>query len=250
MASNNVFMPLVKHELKWRGNVKKNRRRMPRAWRLTYFAFFIILVLVFTTYASLNGHIHMDGTWYFTWGLPFVIFGISIGRVNREWQNETIGWWLTLPYSRRQLITTKFVASLLMSLMICAGIFILVTLFGLYVMLLNGGSFRSLAGPFFLSGLKWFLLLISLSPFAASFGTFMGTLSHTKAKPALPLLWVGLWAMFPLVSMNSSTINFFNERNIGFPFTELILLPILISWILTYILVRLSAYLLDRHLTL
>jgi ABC-2 type transport system permease protein len=250
MTSQNVFIPLVKHELKWRRNMRKNRRRMPRGWRLTYAAFFLILVLGFTTYGSLNGNIHLEGTWYFTWGLPFMIFGISINRVNREWQNETIGWWLSLPYSRSKLITTKFVASLLMSLLMCIVIFILVTLFGLYVMLLNGNPIGSSEGLFLLSGLKWFLLLIAVSPFAASFGTFMGTLAHTKARPALPLLWVFFWVMFPIMGMSGINFDIFNERSIGFPFTEFIILPILISWILAYILVRLSAYLLDRHLTL
>jgi ABC-2 type transport system permease protein len=250
MGSQNVFISLIKHELKRRGNIKKNRRKLSRGWRLTYAAFFLLLALVFTTYGALNGHIHLEGTWYFTWGLPFMIFGISINRVNREWQNETIGWWLSLPYSRGTLITTKFVASLLMSLMFCFAIYFLVTLFGLYMMLLNGNFIGNLTGIFLLPGLKWFLLLIALSPFAASFGTFMGTLSHTKARPAMVLLWILFWAMFPIVGMSGQNFGFFNERNIGFPFTELIFLPILFSWILAYILVRLSAYLLDRHLTL
>lgn len=250
MDAQSVFMSLVKHELKWRGNIKKSRRRITKGWRLTYVAFFLLLVVIFTTYSTLNGHLHLDGTWYFTWGLPFMIFGVAIKRVRREWENETLGWWLTLPYSRSTLTASKFVASLLISLLYCLIIYSLVTLFGLYILLLSGNLMGHSFVLFILPGLKWFLLLIALSPFAASFGTFMGVLSHTKARPALPLIWVLFWAMFPIIGMRGYDFNHFGDQMAGMPYTWLIIIPILISWLFAYLLIRVAAYLLDKHLTL
>lgn len=250
MQTQNVFFPLVKHELKWRRNVKKNRRRMPRPWRLTYAAFFLLLVVGLTSFANLRGTVHFQGSWYFTWGLPFMIFGISINLINREWQNDTVGWWLSLPYKRSQLVFSKLAAGLIRGLILSLIIFVLVGLFTLYIMFLNGSLYNHFVGGFLLPGIKWFLLLVGISPFAASAGTFMGILAHTKARPALPLMWFLFWAMFPIAGMTGITSRIFHESNIAFPFSSTVVIPILISWFVAFIMLRVSAYLLERHLTL
>ncbi|WEG10906.1 ABC transporter permease [Pullulanibacillus sp. KACC 23026] len=249
MSEQPVFWSLVKHDMKRRRNIKKNRNRMSRKWVFVYVCFALLIILGFTSYGAVSGHIRYDGTWYFTCGLPFMIFGMVIHRINVEWQNETVGWWLSLPYSRGTLIRAKFVASLITSIKTCLIIYLLIILFGLYTMALNGQFAGPVMWSFIREGLTWGIFMIASSPIIVSFGVFTGTLSHTNLKPALPMVWVLIWVIGILTGMTGTNFSYFYNK-IGLPLKEIILGAILISWLVAYILIKASAYLLDQKLAL
>lgn len=246
MDTQHVFWQLVKHDLKKR---KRRNGRIPRQWWLIYLASIVFIVMVAITYGSLHGNMEITYTWYFAFGLPFATFGISIGWTVREWKNGTVGWWLSLSFSRRKLVASKFCAGLIRGLLILVIIFVAIALLALYTMLLNTNFIFVHYMDFLWTGLKWFSLLIAINPFMAALGVLYAVLSESRAKPILPLFWVfwsGIWWL--VASTNGETFAMSSPEDFPLPLT--LIFPIAASWIAVYLMILLAAYLLDRQLTL
>jgi len=60
--------------------------------------------------------------------LAFIPFSFTLEMLQREWKNGTVGWWLSLPYSRKLLLAAKSMAGFLRFIKILL-IFVIITAF-------------------------------------------------------------------------------------------------------------------------
>lgn len=246
MNASNVFIQLVKQDFKRRG---RRNRRISRQWWLIYMAVFLLFALIVATYNALQGNINLETIWYFTFFVPFAVFGMTIGVTVHEWKNGTAGWWLSLPYPRIMLVYSKFCAGLIRGIILILVIFLSVALFALYILLLNGHFPMSHYLSFINSGWQWFAFLVCISPFMASFGLLYSVLRESRAKNIMPIFWFGWGIMWWLIS--SSLGKYFTIHNtVGFTFSTNTLYIIAGSLVVAYVCIRISAYILDRHLVL
>ncbi|MDQ0188965.1 hypothetical protein JI721_02210 [Alicyclobacillus cycloheptanicus] len=243
--AGNAFWTLVKHDLKVRGG---RRGRIPGKWRVAYAAAILVVLLALATW---KGHlIQMDFTdvWYFTFGLPFMVFGMSIGRVTSEWKNATVGWWLTIPMSRWRLMLSKCVSSILFAVLIFACVYGAIAILGLYTMYLNGSFSTPYVRSFLLAGLRWNALLLCACPFIAAFGLLFGVILQSVVRQAMPLIWIAFGGMWWLVSAHLGFIHIDGSTPPGLVHVSTVrVLSILGSWILACLMVGLASVLLDRY---
>lgn len=247
MTTSNKLIHLIKQDLKRSG---RRKHRIPKQWWLIYLAVIFLFAVIVATYTALHGTINLKTIWYFTFFVPFAVFGITIGVTLNEWKGGTVGWWLSLPYPRLTLVFSKFCAGLIRGLLLILAIYVIVALFGLYILLLNG-HFQASEGyiSFLLTGWQWFAFLVCLSPFMASFGLLYSVFRESKARNILPIFWFGWGTMWWLFS--SLLGKYFTVRTTtGFNFSMHAFYIVLGSWIFAYICIRISAYIVDRQLAL
>lgn len=243
------FGALVRHDFKRR---KRANMLLSRNWRFAYALTVAIVVIGITTYGSRYDNIDFNYIWYFTIGLPFTVLGLSASRIAYEWKNGTEGWWLSLPISRFQLVASKFVATLVQAVLIFAVIYVAVAVLGVYTMLLQGNYQWSAAALFLNRGLCLSLLCFSVCPFSAAFGVLLGVIRQTRIRQILPLFWIvigGIWWF-----LSSHKAHYLHVTSAGLKHdvmvspTPLFYLLIGVSWVVAYIFIHFTAYLLDRQL--
>ncbi|HET7658103.1 MAG TPA: ABC transporter permease [Bacillales bacterium] len=246
MATQSTFILLVKQDLKRRS---RGKRRIPRQWWLIYLAVLFLFAVVLATYAGMKGNIDIHFTWNFMPAMLFAVFGITIGLTIHEWKNGTVGWWLSLPFSRQTLAFSKFCAGLIRGILVILAVFVIIGLFGLYIMLLKGGFQFSDYFSFLVPGSKWLVFLIGLSPFMASLGLIYSVIKESRIRPILPLFWFCWGITWWLVSSVFSQKFWIIEAG-SFTLSIHILYCIVFSWIIAYVLIHLSAYILKRQMAL
>jgi ABC-2 type transport system permease protein len=252
MGSDSVFWSLV------RQNIHGGKRREPwlqKPWRAVYFTTLFLIFVAASTYAGLTvtSSLDLDFVWFFTFGLPFAAFGNAIAQIVHEWKNGTVGWWLSLPYSRLQLIMAKFVATLIRTIIFFACFYAVISILGVYTIALHGPFSLGIAARFLVSGLKWFGLLLCVCPFAAAFGIFFGVLRESRAKPLLPLFWAAVGLLWWLLTVRGSALLKFKLVNghwVFFHYSSMMLYPFAASLVIAYVLLYFAAYLLNRQLAL
>lgn len=257
MKTQNNFAPLVRHELKWSRhlNITEGKNRFSR-WTLFYVVLAVAIGIGFFTYAVMQGNFHPQFMWYFTFWLPWMAFGFAIHIVTREWQHNTFGWWLALPYSRMTLITAKFAAILLQASLVYCGLFSVIILLSLYAQLLPGHlPFDMFA--FLLWGFFFFLLFIATFPIMVAVGILIGILTKSRKKPVLPLLGIVLWAVWGgfywLLSIGEGDKNLYTSLSEASPTVYIPVSPLLVgsiaaSWIATWLILAFAAHVLEREL--
>ncbi|SFS96438.1 ABC transporter permease subunit [Marininema halotolerans] len=232
---------LLQHEwkLKAKRREKRGKIKMPRVWLYVYSGIVVALVVILATYLGWKGQTRFVQIWNFNWGMLFWAIGIAVQNIKREWSNETVGWWLALPYSRGNLISAKFIASLLRWAKTLALVYLGLFAFMTYVMLLEGDGAK--IPDTLVTGVEWYVIVLSLSPFVISLGTVSALLRRSTLQPIFPLIWgVGnliinaVAALFLLTPLTLGTKCIF----------------ILISWVITLGLLRLAVHLLERHVVI
>lgn len=258
MSEQNIFIPLLRHEFAFRRRQRYSRGApVSKKWWLIYIAIFLLLLLIFTTWSAMNDAFQLQGIWYMTFALLYIIVIFGFRAVNREWHGNTAGWWLTLPYPRIKLIYAKFVAAWLKVLLLFASSFLLIVLFAAYITLiesqLNGADLMN----FVMSGVGWYLLLLVFSPFAVSVSILTSTMSHTELRPFLPICFFIYYLItyFIFWAMGLNGAGLYNQfAGIGdvvlFPYPLVIFYPMFAGWIICYLLIHWSAYLLEKKLTM
>jgi ABC-2 type transport system permease protein len=245
LNTNNMFWSLVKHDLK---NRKRQNARISKTWKLVYLALGAIIALAMATYVSLGEKIVLaDEFWYMTIGVAFAVFGMAIGFTKHEWKNGTVGWWLTLPMPRIQLVTSKFLASVIRGIGLFAALYGIIAVVTVYVLLISHNFHLDALLHFLGYGLKVYFVVLLLSPFVASFGVLYAIFGESKARPLLPIVWVawvGIWIF-------NSQLFHISGDSVGRMFDAPLMLtiPIVVSWVLSYVMLKFSAYVLDRHMT-
>ncbi|MCL6597820.1 MAG: ABC transporter permease [Alicyclobacillus macrosporangiidus] len=243
------FWALVRHDFKRR---RAGRLRAYRAWVLAYLAAVCVIFIALATYVGRIGDFDPRPVWYTTFGLPFMCFGLGIGWTVNEWKNGTAGWWLTLPAPRTRLIASKFTAVLLRTLFIYAMVFLGITVFGLYTMAVGGHLTAQAASDFLGVGMRWYSLLLAITPLPCAFGVFHGTLTQTRLKPAIPLVWMAFGLLWWLLSTRRLVHMHPDDPTLAMAvhWTWPMLWPVVGTWILSYVLLQLAAIILERHLAM
>lgn len=245
MNAQSRFWALVKHDLKMR---RQRSMRVSGRWRMAYFIAVALFVVIFTSLEGRHVTFDLSFAWYFTFGLPFMVFGLSTGRIVQEWKNGTAGWWLTLPMSRMQLVMAKFLSSLLHTVFVLACIYCVVAILGLYTMTLNGTLTTVVAGHFLLVGLMWMAGIVCVSPIVAAIGALFGIIIQSTIRQALPLFWItvgGLWWL--LFNHNGNFLHMTSTGNaVGVTLSPLLICLVVASWLVAYILILVASRVLDR----
>lgn len=235
---------------------------MPQKIWLMYAVLLFIVFLCFTVYAT-NQHwgFQLRNVWYFTLGLPWMLFGYGMGAIKNEWENSTEGWWLTLPYSRNTLIGAKYIAALLKTLYILLVTYALAivygVLYGVCISVLKGGFPLHEVIFFIVSGFWWYLLLMGLMPLMVSIGVLVAVIKYTNAKYISPLIYFfmfilgyGMYGGLGVMNQKHNLYSIFSgETSPGSsPFPVVFFYFLIAGWILAYLLTRFSAYLLKNKL--
>ncbi len=247
MATSQVFWSLVKQDVKGR---RTRNRRFPKAWRITYLVIIILAIIGYTTYSALQKNVDFSAIWLFSLGMPFVVFGISLSIVAREWRNNTAAWWLSLPYSRIKLMTAKWIASMLRGVLFDIAVFLVVALLSLYSMALQGDLTHPFLLPFFSQGIRWFLFVIAITPFVSSLGILFAIITRSKARPVIPLLWVLFILLWNVVYGHNSRWLTINSHQTTITLSSAHFLIMVASWVIAYVLIHVCSYLLDHQLAM
>ncbi|MCY9515800.1 ABC transporter permease [Paenibacillus apiarius] len=179
----NALLYLVKDELKRRKSKKDHAK-----WRLFYLAAGIVLLLTVTAFFA--NKVKPMGFMFITFGLPYMSFMLAYSLVKKEWKNGTLGWWLSLPYSRSTLILSKYAASLCVVFLIFTAAWLITLFFYVYATIWQG-SFEVAGLLSFMSGSSvWYLFVLAVIPFMNAFGLFTSIAGQSRLKPLTPLLWM------------------------------------------------------------
>lgn len=260
MTSSGTFWDLVYHEFKSKGNWK-NQNRSPAAkwWWIIYIIFLTLFGLSVTMYFAVNNTLRLEYLWFGTFGLPYIIFFVGFGSLKGEWENDTYGWWLTLPYSRLWLVAAKWIGGLMRVVVIWFGIIVVAVLYGTLIAALLDGYTMDDVARFMQSGIKWLLLMLGFSPLLMSFGILTACSQHTVLVPLSPILWIVFMGGF---GMSYSTVpailpvsELFRDQEgenplAIFPNMWEVVAAMVVGWIVAYLIIRLTAYLYEHKLRL
>ncbi|MGV3487723.1 MAG: ABC-2 transporter permease [Tuberibacillus sp.] len=258
MASN-IYWKLVRHEFRWATSGKKGKRKVSGKWWAAYVAFVILTGFVVLTYASDLKDFHIENIWFFSLGLPYIIFFMGHSLIKKEWDNETQGWWLSLPYSRQTLVGAKFTGSLLQSWCMLAGIYVLATIYAVYITMIQSDLTAANLWHFMAVGFNWIFMLAILSPIITGLGLTVSLIPYTVLRPIVPALWflfMGAgsflyWGLGSPQNNNKFFTQFSGDVNTGYLNFPIYMYGIaVLGWILAYLLIRLLGYLLDHKLSL
>lgn len=261
MIPQNTFGPLVGHEFNWERQRNQSKRDTSARWAFLYLGIAILVGFSLFTFAVIQEYIEPMYFWYFIFSVPFTAIGLAHNVIYREWKDHTLSWWLLLPYSRIKLISSKFVACLLQMVIISVAVYMLIALLGLYAMLWQGITFSSTL-TFLGWGIIWWAFSVSVLPVIVAFGILASIIAYSQLKSMLPLLWILFWLVWGSIiwisALQKKEENMFafisfiaeSQASVYFPFNGFWLTAIFVSWILTYVLLRCSSRLLDRHLNL
>lgn len=247
----NVFWALVSNDLM----LKKRTSSQFSVWTKLYLGIAIVIGLGGYTWSLLQGFIALNYIFSF---IPFLIitsFGVSMSIIGSEWQNDTAGWWLSLPYSRNFLLGAKCTASFLRFIQSMLIILVVGLALALEAILIKPDLYtmQQLFGGLQL-GIQNAFWNILLSPIAILLGVTLAIVKQSHWKPALPLFWISFILMINLYFnkfLNFATENAPNDNpplgiSINMSSNNYLAL-ILVAFTLSALLFAISSYLLDRH---
>lgn len=245
----NVFLALVRNDSK----LENGDRRQRSLLNSIYFGIALALGSGGLTWATHQGFINGGFMlWCFLISIPYVD---SSYLLNKEWQEETTGWWLTLPYSRSLLLSAKCAASFWRVLKMYAILFAATQIMAL---VLNSTLPDFIPHPQLLDLLqvcaKDLTWLFIISPFSIILGALMVILTRSYWAPEsrLSLLGLGLLAnLYVAKALGLSPLSapsvqleqgYFLSVNGSDFFT-----PLLISLAVSALLFAFSVYILKHH---
>ncbi|WP_274648714.1 ABC transporter permease [Paenibacillus humicola] len=253
------FKSLVRHEAAWKSTWRKRENVVvTEKWRFIYAALLLLAGLCAATYFAFRSQLNMNVIWFATMGIPYVTAFFGVGIVRREIENNTHGWWLTLPYPRLTLIGAKWAAAILQALAVFAALFAAGFLYTSAIAIaLPSYTFADVAN-FMTVGFNWLGLIAGFSPFAIALGLLSSSLQITMWRPLAPIVWTVLflacstyyWGFNAFFPAQNIFTQFTAERVVFFPFPWTVPVCMAASWVAGYLIVRLTALLLDTKLDL
>ncbi|GED72177.1 hypothetical protein BRE01_58790 [Brevibacillus reuszeri] len=255
-----MFLSLVHHEWKLKGSWRKLNRSQGFGYgRTIYLAILAIAAVGAASYFAIHGQLKLHQLWGVAIGFPYMLVVMGVLMLRREWENGTFGWWLTLPYSRLSLVGAKFFAAWLRTVVVSCCVYVLISLFaGIIALLVQGYSFEDVWLTM-LTGLPLLAIVIGFSPFILSLSLLLATIHYTTLRPISPIFWVvimgglstfynGFQTLIP--NYNVAHQLFSGQPGLWIPNLWAEMAGLLISWIVAYLLIRISAYLLERKLSI
>lgn len=254
--SSRTFWALVHHEFTLKGNRRKmSRSHFSSQWRVIYLASLVIIAIVAASYFAIHGQLQLNRLWMVAIAFPYILVVFGVAMLKREWDNETHGWWLSLPYSRLSLVGAKLVGAWLRVVVFSVCLYVLISLFaGIIAFLLPGYSAADVWSTMS-TGLHLILIVIGFSPFILSISLLLASTHFTTLRTLSPVLWIvivgGLSSFYNVNLFIPKAHPLGSEEPLllwSFPWTGMLVMGI--SWIISYLLIRLTAYLLERKLNL
>ncbi|CAJ1003316.1 MULTISPECIES: ABC transporter permease subunit [Bacillales] len=182
--SENTFRYLLRHEFRL-----ELRKFFQKKWMAKYGGVIVLLLAAALTVWKERGGFRTEYLLYLAYMLPYLTFMISFRVLLREWKNGTVGWWITLPYSRSTLLLAKFGAAFLHMLLVYVLFFGSLTLLVLYNAAVHGLGTAPLHNLF--AGEAVFAtVLLGLAPFMLALGLLTAAVAHSRWVVLTPLLWI------------------------------------------------------------
>ncbi|RKN80644.1 ABC transporter permease [Paenibacillus ginsengarvi] len=257
MTSSATFWSLVRHEFKGKGNWRKmGRSPVSKWWRIVYCALVLAAGIAFATYYAINNTLRLESIWFASFGLPYVAFFLGFGSVRQEWDNDTYGWWLTLPYPRTWLLGAKWLAGLLRALVIWACVLVFAGLYAsIIAIVLEHYTFADVR-TFMVAGFSWFGIVFGITPLLIACGAFTATAKYTAISPLSPIIWVvfmvGGGSMFSYLPTLVGVKEWYDDwsGSMGLLYTHPwnMAAVMIVCWLIAAAIVRLCAYLMERKL--
>lgn len=254
MNPNQTMLQLIRHEFKIKGRCSKTYRgKAARRVRLAYAAVILLFLAVVFAYHSYSNENSIYAVWYATIGFPFIVFFTGSRSVQREWHYDTYGFWLALPYPRRKLAAAKWAAACLSSLIL---VVLCTVALAVYAFILTA-AFPSLTfvdwQAFMLSGASWMILIAGFIPLLTAAGMLLASWRFSVLGFAAPLLWIA--AMAGIGSLYSLDFTGFERSLEGgqgawFPHPWPVIAVMAASWLVSYAVMRITAYVLEHKLAL
>lgn len=246
-----VFWALVNNDLM----LKKRKRSQFSVWTKFYLGIAIVIGLGGYTWSLLQGFIDLNALFSF---IPFMIiipFGVSLSIISSEWQQDTTGWWLSLPYSRGFLLGAKCTTSYLRFVLSMLIILVVGIALALEAIMIKPDLYtmQQLLGGLQLGILNAFWNIL-ISPLPILLGVTLAIVKRSHWRPASPLFWLSFILIINLYF--NRFLNFATENApSGYPPLGIslkissndYLAAILVGFALSTLLFAISSYLLDRH---
>lgn len=183
--------------------------------------------------------------------LFYIPFSFTLEMMPREWKNGTVGWWLTLPYSRKLLIGAKSMAGYfrfikLLLILFISGEYVTLLLLYLQPEVVNFGLLQDLPQRIIYSC----AVVLLLSPLFVSLGSTLGVLSKGRIK-GVPVFFPGLsLAIIVSIFLSSPLSAVFSPDAYRSPAWFSLVLVFGVSMGLSALLFFLSAYELEHKVEL
>ena len=248
MKVNPIFWKLVQHELKSKGSWRSTKRiPMSRGWWYGYLFLVLFASMGVLTYLAVSKDQSLSNAWVVTLGIPYVIFIRGNKSCTREWDNDTYGWWLTLPYPRTWLIGAKFVAQTAQMIGVAAVILGVASIYGFALSLTPWFSFVEFS-DFMKAGLIWMGILAGFTPVLISASQLLAMIQHSTYRSASIILWIVFMTSIGFVYQSGvgGAVIHQEDETLIYALEWQMLACIAISWVAALIIIRLSAYLLER----
>lgn len=253
----NTFWALVGNDL----HAKRGRHRNP--YRKFYSILAVLLGFGWYTYALLEGFINPVFFFVFTPTLLFVMFALSFFHIHHERKNRTEGWWLSLPYSRKFLLSAKITAIVLRFLRILLSVLLIIFLLELEAAILRPEIWTGDTVEYVILGcIRMLGYMLVMTPMVALFSVTMAVLTGSVWRAAIPLFWVAFIALInlfgatvfkPLHMLGEINPENLAQYHVGMAQLPLFTWDISVIYLLVYIVIvpvilfLLSSLVLDRY---
>ena len=242
MSGSAKVWALIRHEV----SVRRQRDSEPgighRRWTITIPGFILWFLVI--TWQGSRIHFNLSYAWYATLALPILAMSGAARHLTHERTHNTEGWWLTLPLPRYQLILSKWVASLILTVRrstYLAGVAVL----GIYTMILNGTFSSSVLSRFLLTGLTWAFLMYCLVPGLAALGVLSGVLTFSRFHDLKGTVWL-LLLVIGWLPISRPGLYLTVSHTMSVSVKPAFALAILVTWILAGVLLGIASRILAR----
>ncbi len=241
IASAQVWA-LIRHEI----SVRRQRDSEPgigrRRWTITIPSFILWFLVI--TWQGPRIHFNLNYAWYATLALPILAMSVAASHLTYERTHNTVGWWLTLPLPRYQLIVSKWAASLIQTVRRSTYLATIAVL-GIYTMILNGTLSFSVLSHFLLTGLTWTILMYCLVPALAALGVLSGVLTFSRFHDLTATMWL-LLLVIAWLPISRPGLYLSVSRTLSVSIKPAFILAVLVSWILAGVLLGIASRILAR----
>jgi len=191
LIRSRTFWALVRHEYRMKGSWRKSgRSALSKWWGAVYLTLIAAALITATTYVAVNGWLQFEEMWYLALGAPYMMLFVGHGMIKREWENDSYGWWLALPYPRTWLVVAKWIAGWLRVATVIVAFAVLAILYAVLITVcLPHYKWADVVRFLEVSG-DWLALLVGVCPILLSMGQLLAVSAFTAARPVSPLLWV------------------------------------------------------------
>jgi len=252
LIRSRTFWALVRHEYRKKGNWRRSGlSALSKWWGAVYLVLIAAALIIATTYFAVNGWLMLEQMWYVAFGAPYMMLFAGHGMIKREWENDSYGWWLALPYPRTWLVVAKWIAGWLRVATVIVAFAVLAILYAVLVAVCLPHYTWADVGRFLAVSGDWLALLAGVSPILLSMGQILATSAFTAARPVSPLLWVLFLSGMGV--LQGQLGNWLGEDGQLVTAVDRIVsgwqwIPaIAVSWLAAGCLVRLSAFLIEKN---